>query len=158
MKNRMCNIFIIILAATLMMATGCAATKKQNIFNQEATEADVGLRIDSIRAFAAEGDCQSAEQEADRLFDKYDSDSLRSAIYTQLCICHLERGELARFENRAAELHPYIKDNPYLSRETQFVLEMSRLISVTENYAADVRIDNDLRQGFQSVLNLETSK
>lgn len=138
--------------------TACVTTSSQSVMpvgsgsSKAELVAELNHHFSGFRKQTALGNCHAAERHMRYLLDGYDSrDKVwEVTMLTDLCLCHIENGEVGRFAACAEELDRYADGMKILDRETQFVKQLSAYFS---GYAGNESlIDTDIRTGFTQLL------
>ena len=100
------------------------------------------------------GEYRAAERIYQDLLNKYSTkdSSFEAALLTNICLCRLETGERTQFKDCAERLKKTSIHLPYLSRETQMVLELNDMLGASGSAGKDVRIESRISNGLNEIL------
>lgn len=159
MLNKLYQVFIIVLLVVVSFA-GCATGKSASNYVPEPKKEEI--QIDSVQvgqwikkgndSFRA-GDFRVAEKTYQDLLSEYSSKdgAFETALLTNICLCHIETGERAKFKDCAEKLKVASRNLTYLSRETQMVLKLNEALGKNNLSSGDVRIESRISEGLNEV-------
>lgn len=142
----------------VMALLGCAGTGKMATPDATAgISGDVEMQVSRANGLFEAGKYGEAERAYREFLDEYDSrgGAFETAVLTNLCLCHLETGERARFKDCAGKLREASRELDYLTRETQLVLELDSFLGSKGPKERDVRIESRITEGLTGVLGKE---
>ena len=106
-------------------------------------------QLNAFREHIRHGRFEPAAIAAEELLTRYESrnQQLEAAIYTDLCLCALESaGDMDAFNRYSGKLSDATSGQEVLTRDTQFVLELSEYFSA-RGARRDPRVAADLSDG-----------
>ena len=157
MLGKVFQLCVIVFLVTVSFA-GCATSKSTGMSEskQEGTYADsmqVEQRIKQGNSLFKTGEYITAEKIYRDLLSEYSSKdgALETALLTNICLCHLELGERAKFKDCAEKLRVASKSLSYLPRETQMVLKLNNTLGKGNTSQSDLRIESRIENGLNDV-------
>lgn len=117
--------------------------------NNDKLSKDITDRVRRGNDLYTSGQYKEAEKVYQEILAEYSSKdgSFETAVQTNLCMAYIEQGERVKFKYCANKLKESSQYLPYLSRETQMVLELSDSIGNIATTQKDLRIDSRLSNG-----------
>jgi len=150
MLNKIISLFVFVLTFAIL---GCAGTNKPEVIYNYYPGLEVRERIIQANNLFKNGEYRAASKIYLELLEEYSSSDQRfeTAVTTNLCLTYLELGERKNFKACAETLREVSKNLPYLSRETQLVLELNNLLGNNSKTEDDLRINSRITDGLTEV-------
>ncbi len=153
MLNRV-SIIVSILAIVALAA--CAGTNKPEVvYNYYPVKkaSEVEEKVRQANSLSEEGEYKAASKIYSGLLEEYSSTdgSFQTALITNLCLGYLEQGERRKFKGCAEKLKDVSKDLPYLSRETQMILQLNDSLGGSVKTGDDLRIESRITDGLTEI-------
>jgi tetratricopeptide (TPR) repeat protein len=154
MKNTIC--FLLIILAFSVFA-GCASTNKpETAYNYRPLTVEVTKIAEQVRradGLFQQGEYRLASKIYGQLLEENGSENgaFETALQTNICLCYLELGERENFKDCSQRLIDASRNLPYLSRETQLVLQLNNYLAGNGGKGKDLRIESRITDGLSEV-------